>query len=152
MHIDSVTKKRFDELDCPILFSDELTDRQFGVIRHGIQSFKFGWQSDTIAPFTLNVRDSVWLVGIDQNMVVIDFDKKKVALKISTDNFFYKAVVHDDFLYAITELEVLKIDIESFALADRYNLPDYFERLEFKDDSIEIYCMNYGKVTLRILE
>lgn len=148
IQIKQISKNEFYELNCYTLFEDKLTDRVFGVITDGIYTCKFGWQSDTLKPFLLNISEGVYLIGIDQNLIIFDFIKKKEVLKSSLDYFFYEAVVDKEHIYAITELEILKIGLTSYEVIERYELPDYFEKIEFKESSTEIYCVGDEKITI----
>lgn len=148
IQIKQISNSEFNELNCHTLFEDKLTDRVFGVITNGIYICKFGWQSDTLKPFLLNLSDGICLIGIDQNLIIFDFIKKKEVLKSSLDYFFYKAVINKEHIYAITELEILKIRLISYEIVERYGLPDYFEKIEFKESSTEIHCVGDKKITV----
>lgn len=142
IEVKRISELDFKKLNIHILFEDKLTDRIFGVVSNGLFSYKFGWQSDTLNPFILNVKGCVYLIGIDQNLVIFDFSKGEIILKSSLDYFFYEAKVYEAYIYVITELEILKIDLTTFNIIDKYGLPSYFERIEFKDGVAEIHCLD----------
>ncbi len=73
LEVKRISELDFKKLNIHTLFEDKLTDRIFGVVSNGLFSYKFGWQSDTLNPFILNVKGCFYFIGIDQNLVIFDF-------------------------------------------------------------------------------
>ncbi|EOR96429.1 hypothetical protein ADIARSV_0332 [Arcticibacter svalbardensis MN12-7] len=53
---------------------------------------------------------------------------------------FYDAKIFNDWLFVITELEIIKVDIKTLKVIGKYALPDFFEEMEFNHRIIEIKC------------
>ncbi len=148
IQVKQISKSDFNELSCYNLFENKLTDKAWGIVTNGVYSCKFGWQSDTLTPFILKISEEVCLIGIDQSLVLFDFFKKQEIFKVSLDYFFYEAIINREYIYAITELEILKIDLKFYKIVERYELPDYFKKIEFNKNSIKIHCVGDEKITI----
>ncbi|MDP4272426.1 MAG: hypothetical protein Q8909_20235 [Bacteroidota bacterium] len=135
-----IAKIDYETLNCVTLFDDNTIDRAFGVISDGLINYKLGWQSDILKPKMLNIVDQIYLVGVDQNLAIFDFINGEIVLKLYLDYFFYDAILYNDSILIINELELIKVDSRSFDIIETYGLPDFVEKIEFKDGMIEIHC------------
>lgn len=131
----------FINLDIPTLFEDKLTDRTFGVLSDGINEYKLGWQSDNIKPVIKWINTLLCSIGIDLVFIIFEFTTGWVLLKLSLDYFFYDTKIYNEFVYVITELEIIKINIVNLAVVEIYSLPDSFESIEFKERNIMVKCV-----------
>ena len=138
--IKKVSKSEFKKIKCDVLFENKLTNRVFGILSGINRCYKFAWQSDLIEPLLLNIRENIFLIGIDQNAIIIDLDKNTIILKLSLFYNFYQAQINKKYIYIITELEIIKIDIMTFKVTKQYGLPDFFEKIEFDGETIKIHC------------
>ena len=146
--VKNISKSDFDSLKCLTLFENKLTDKVFAYISDNKICYKYGWSSETVSPIILNVRNNIFLIGIDQNLVVFDFDKEKIELKLELDYFFYDAKIYNKCIYVISELEILKIDIKTTSVINETELPEYFQKIEFINDKAHVYCIDGQKVTI----
>jgi hypothetical protein len=150
INISELSKVEYKNLNYQILFDCEAIDRCFGVITNERFNFKFAWQSDNIKPFVLLHNKNICLLGIDQNFVVIDFSKGTVNFNTTLDYFFYDAKIFNDFLYIITELEILKLDLLKYNHVEKSILPNYFKKINFKDNGdAEIECLGSEMVMIK---
>ena len=131
----------FNNLDIPTLFVDKLTDRTFGVLSVGSNEYKLGWQSDNIKPVIKRINTLQYSIGIDLVFMIFDFTTCEVLLKLSLDYFFYDTKIYNEFIYVITELEIIKINIANLTVVEIYSLPDYFESIEFNERYIIVKCI-----------
>lgn len=131
----------FKNMDIPTLFEDKLTDRTFGILSDGRNEYKLGWPSDNIKPVIKWINSSLCSIGIDLVFVIFEFITGKVLLKLSLDYFFYDTKIYNEFIYVITELEIIKINIAILAVVEIYSLPDCFESIEFYERNIMVKCV-----------
>lgn len=135
-----ISELDFERLDSPVLFGDK-SDRSFGsILIQGQELYKISWNTTLIKPNIL-VINKVVCIGIDLTFVIFDFDKKNILLELNLDYFFYDVKIHNEYLYVITELEIIKLNISNFEICKKYDLPDYFSDIEFQEDNIMIRCI-----------
>ncbi len=131
----------FEQLDLPVLFGDK-SDRSFGSILIQEQKlYKISWNSTLIKPNIL-VINKVICIGIDLIFIIFNFEKKNILLQLNLDYFFYDVKIYNEYLYVITELEIIKLNISNFEICQKYDLPDYYNDIEFQEDDILISCVN----------
>jgi hypothetical protein len=136
-----ISELDFEQLDSLILFGDK-SNRSFGsILIQGQGLYKIGWNSTLIKPNILVINEVV-CIGIDLIFIIFDFDKKNILLQLNLDYFFYDVKIHNEYLYVITELEIIKLNISKFEICQKYDLPDYFSYIEFQEDNILISCIN----------
>lgn len=141
IELTDISDSDFKNLDIPTLFEDKLTDRTFGVLSDGINEYKLGWQSDNIKPVIKWINTLLCSIGIDLVFVIFEFTTGRVLLKLSLDYFFYDTKIYNEFVYVITELEIIKINIANLAIVEIYSLPDCFESIEFNERNIMVKCV-----------
>lgn len=140
--IKKISESEFKNSHLPVLFEDELTDRVFGLISNGVCAYRFGWQSTVSEPITKFININYCSVGIDLNFVLFDFNTGRIMKKLSLDYYFYDIEVFNEFLYVITQLEIIKIDIANLAIIDTCPLPDYFESIRFDEGIAVVKCID----------
>lgn len=140
--IKEISKKEYYNLDCKVLFSDEKTDRCFAILFNKVVNYKFSWQSDKVAPFVLNITDGIICLGIDQNFIIIDININKILFEINLDYFFYEVKIHENFIYIITELEIIQINKFSYKIVKNIYLSDFYENIDFLNNKIIITNIN----------
>ena len=131
MEIKEISESDFNNLKLPVLFEDKLTDRVFSLISNGIKEYKFGWQSTLIKPIIKFINDNYCCIGIDLAFIIFDFNTGRILKKLSLDYYFYDAKIFNEFLYVITQLEIIKINITNLTIVETFALPDYFESIKF---------------------
>ncbi|WP_374173053.1 hypothetical protein [Flavobacterium tructae] len=136
-----INESIFKELKSEIIFNTE-TPRCYGMIGNENYSFKFGWQSEIIIPQVNQISENVYSVGIDLNFVVLDFERNITVLNLSLDYFFYEIKLHEKFLYVITELSIIKIELVTYKIIEEFSLPDFYEEIIFDNNRIEVKCSN----------
>lgn len=137
----AITESDFKNNHSTLIFNTERS-RCYGVIFNKEISFKFGWQSNLIIPKINEISENVYSLGIDLNFVIIDFKKNIIILNLLLDYFFYEAKLYEDFLYVITELSIIKIELVTLKLIETFSLPDFFEGIIFDKNRIEVKCLN----------
>jgi hypothetical protein len=140
--INEISESDYKNLDLPTLFEDKLTDRKFGLFSKGESKYKFGWQSETIKPNIIFINNSCCSIGVDLIFIIFEIRTGKVLVKIPLDYYYFDTKIYNNFLYVITELEIIKISIDGLKVIDTYSLPDYFESIEFYNDKIIVKCVN----------
>lgn len=140
VEIRKVSETEYINANCEILFEDKNSDRMFAIITNGIFHYKFGWQSNSIEPFLLDLESGRWLIAIDLNLVIVDFQSNKIIIRMLLDYFFYEAKVFENFVFIVTELEIIKMSLLDFSIIADIALPDYFEKMEKIGHSYMITC------------
>lgn len=141
INIKEVSESDFERLDLPVLFGDK-SDRSFGsIFVQGEELYKISWNSTLIKPNILVINEVI-CIGIDLIFIIFDFDKKNILLQLNLDYFLYDVKIYNEYLYVITELEIIKLNISNFEICKKYDLPDYFNDIEFQEDDILITCIN----------
>lgn len=133
--IKEISETDFKKINLPILFDNELFDRVFGIIFHKRNVFKIGWQSTIVKPIISSITTNIYSIGIDLNFVIFNLSEEKILQKMNLNYFFYDTKIYNDFLYIITELEIIKINILDLKVNQKYTLTDYFESIEFIEDN-----------------
>ncbi|MBO4232713.1 hypothetical protein FO675_00060 [Riemerella anatipestifer] len=146
LNIKKISEEDYVQLDCRVLFENNLTDRAFGVISNKDKHYKFSWQSDIVQPSIIEIKNNIYSVGIDLNYTIVDFNKNTVLLRIELENFLLKTLIYNNTLYVITELEVYLISIINFSVIEMIDLPDIFIDIVFEEDSVNIKCFGGEKV------
>jgi hypothetical protein len=138
--IKEITENEFHLVEYPIIFSDGHSDRKFGLISNGKYSYKFAWRSDLISPVIVELTTWIYCLGIDQNFVIINFKSNAILLDLKLTYFFYDIKINGNFIYVITELEIIKIAKTTFIVEKIYDLPDMFQEIEFNNQEAKIKC------------
>lgn len=131
----------FNELNSKTIFNAE-GSRCYGILANKDDSYKLGWQSEIVSPKINEISNNIYSIGIDLNFAIVDFEKDNIVLNLSLDYFFYETKLHNGFIYVVTELLIIKINQRTFDIIEEFGLPDFFEEIIFKDDIIEIKCLN----------
>lgn len=132
----------FTALNCKQLFGDNRTYRMFAKISKLNSCFKFAWQSDLISPSVFEVNNVICCIGVDLNFAIIDFNSNTILLNLQLDYFYYGVFIANNHIFVITELEVLKINVEKFKIIDKFGLPEFYQSSTISDELIEISCIN----------
>lgn len=140
--LEKVSEEEFGTINADKLFGDIALDRNFGIISADLAKFKFSWQSTDIDPKLVNISESIYALGVDLAFTIIDFSTGKIHLNLSLDYFFYDVKINNEFIYVITELEIIKLKIKDFSLAKTYGLPEIFSDMEFKNGAIIVKCLD----------
>ena len=144
MNIDilQIEELEFNKLNAPTLFNNSYTSRCFGIIKNKIFSYKFAWQSDLIKPVLTEVNKNVFAIGIDQNFAIINFNLNSIVSKLELSYTFYDTKIFNNFIYVITELEIIKINSLTFKVIKEYPLPEIFEEIILKNENITVRCLD----------
>lgn len=143
-----IEEKVYNRMKSIILFSDKVSNRCFGVITNGITEYRLSWYSNLVEPVITNLSANIYSIGIDQNFVIIDFDKELILLKLNLDYNFINVKIFFGFIYLITELEIAKIDQITFNKIEEYGLPDFFEEIILQNNHITVKCL--GDLSINI--
>lgn len=140
--IKEISESDYNKLKLPVLFEDQLTERVFGIISNGTNEYKFSWQSTVIKPKIICIDNFRCSIGIDLVFMIFEFLTGKILLQLSLDYFFYDIKIYNGFFYVITELEIIKINTKDLLVFETFALPDYFESIEFNEESILVKCVS----------
>ena len=146
--IDELSGSDFNKSDFPILFSNELTDKVYGQIHCKKNGFKFAWQSTIVKPKVSKIDSNIYSIGIDQHFAIVDVNTSQIMLKLDLFYFFYDTRIYNNFIYVITELEIIRISQDTFKVHESYALPDFFEEIEFKEGRLLINCSGNKNIVL----
>ncbi|GAA0875036.1 hypothetical protein GCM10009118_14440 [Wandonia haliotis] len=141
LKLTEISEANFKKLDLPTLFEDKLTDRTFGVVSDGRKEYKLGWLSENIKPVIKWISTELCSIGIDLVFVIFEFTTGRIIKTPSLDYFYYNTEIYNGFIYVITELEIIKINISDLAVVETYSLPDYFESIEFNEVIVVVKCV-----------
>lgn len=147
--IKEISESDFNNLELPVLFEDKLTDRVFGIISNGVNEYKLSWQSTVSKPKITVIDNFRYSIGIDLVFVIFEFLTGKILLQLSLDYFFYDTRIYNEFLYVITELEIIKVNTKDLLVVETFALPDYFESIEFNEKTILVKCVSDELVVLQ---
>lgn len=131
----------FNESNLTTIFNVE-RPRCYGILVNKDYSYKLEWQSEIVNPKINEISDNVYSIGIDLNFAIIDFEKGNVVLNLPLDYFFYDTKLHNGFIYVITELLIIKINQMTYEVIEKFSLPDFFNKIIFNNNTMEIKCLN----------
>lgn len=147
--INFISESEYKQSVYPALFEDEdIYNRMYAAISENNRGYKFAWQSDGIKPCVFEIRKNIFALGVDTNFAIVDLYTGRINMKICLNYFLFDIKIISDFLYVITELEIIKIDKNQYEIVTRYDLPDIFETIEMKDNIIFVKCMDGQSVLL----
>ncbi len=136
--IKEISEDNFNKINIPILFSNSKTNKRFKIISDNNYAFKLAWQSDTIECCIKEIDDGIYAIGVDQNFIIVNFRINDIILKLELTYFFCDLKIHHDVIYLATELEVILISKITFKIISNYELPDFFENINFNEKNIEV--------------
>lgn len=136
-----ITKIEFNALNELTLFkeADDRANNHYAIISDGMYGLKFSWNSE-IEPVIIEVKPKVYSIGIDQHFAVVDFSSNTILLNLNLFYNFYDTKIFKEWIFIISELEILKVSRLDFNIIETYELPDFFSDIEFKGEVAEIRC------------
>jgi len=140
--LQQITENDFLESNALTLFSEYKTSRNFGIFTFNNNSYKLSWQSDVSKPIITQITDNIYSIGIDLNFAIIDFKSNQILLNLDFFSFYYYTKLLDNFIYIVTELEIIKVDTMNFKVVKIISLPDIFREMTVLDDKIVIQCFD----------
>lgn len=141
-----LTKDQYDNLDVPVLFSEEYS-RGYGSIIIDTRIYKFSWQSTLIEPQIKYLKPGVIGIGIDQHFCLLDSSSGKYLTLPLVSNFYYmKTIENRTFVICEIEIQIVNLDTlgpEKTFLFDEIikdvNITGQFMTVTFlNDESIKI--------------
>lgn len=143
-----LTFEDFNKLNVPLLFGSEFEARCFGTIKNEKIQYKLAWQSTGIKPLIKYIGNDICSIGVDLFFVIINSATGDIGLNLLLDYFFYDSKVNNEYLYIITELEIIEVlDSKVFR---RISLPDFYSEMEFEEKVLRIRCINDQILTLEL--
>lgn len=142
MIINIIDKIRFIESSSKSVFYNQETNSSFAELIYNNFTYKIGWNSSLIKPRVFEIRSYIYLIGIDQNLAIIDFNLNEIILKLELPYFFYDAKIYKERIYVCMELEILVIDKFDYSTIKKIALPDFYEEINFEDNMEIITCTN----------
>lgn len=146
-----ISQSEYQTRNIPVLFGDEKHDRCFGAISdHTGEIYRLGWQTDLLKPDLHMIGDNAFCVGIDQNFAIAGLADKKVNLYVKLAYLFYHVKQFKNYIFVITELEILLIDMMIYKVVREYGLPDVFKSMRIENNGgIVVRCLNDGFLSFR---
>jgi hypothetical protein len=143
-----ISKEEAVNLKMPLLFSevDERLNKNYGKISDETYNFIFSWYSD-IEPIVLEINPNIYSVGVDQHFAIVDFNSNAVLLNLNLFYNFYDTKIINEYFLVITELEIIKVDRITFKILSKFELPDFFNGLEFENGVLEVTCVG-GEIVI----
>jgi len=143
-----IGKQDFDLHIISTLFDDDKANKCFAVISNGIISYQLAWQSDLLEPIVLKINQEIYCIGIDQHFCIIDFKKCDIPLNIKLMYNFYDVQIFREWIFVISELEIIKINKHKLNIEFEFGLPDFFEKMEIVNNKIRVSCLNNNSIIL----
>lgn len=137
-----IEKTEFDLHEMPTLFNEDRANKCFAIAENGIISYQFAWQSELINPIVLNIDKEIYCFGIDQSFCIADFSQHNILLNLKLTHYLYDVKKYQGWIFVISELEIIKININTYKIEEEYGLPDFFEKMHFENKSIKVKCLN----------
>ncbi|WP_105173577.1 hypothetical protein [Pseudoalteromonas sp. T1lg122] len=145
--INKVERSEFQNSSLQNIFSNDENSTCFAFLSFDNIKFKVNWQSDLIEPSVIDIGSELIAVGIDLSFALINRTSGQITYKVDLDYFFVESFVLNNDVLVITELGVLKIDLNNF-YSRYYALPDSYHEYEINNGSIEITCENGDVVVI----
>jgi hypothetical protein len=133
------------------LFSDQKTDRCFAEIRTKNKVYTIAWRSDLIEPDLYEISDSIFAIGVDQKFIIVNSFSDLILFNVDLIYNFHKVKKVGKSLFVATELEVYEIGLQDYSLKTKLDLPDYFEKIEIKNNALFITCIDGEEVQIAML-
>lgn len=146
-----ISQSEYQSRDIPVLFGDEMFDRCFGTISdYTGEIYRLGWRSELLKPDLYMVGDRAFCVGIDQDFAIVGLADKKVYLYLKLAYFFYQVRQFKNFIFVITELGILLIDMMVYKVVRKYGLPDIFRSMSIRDNGdMMVRCLDGNCLSFR---
>lgn len=149
--IKKIDKIEFNLLDIPALLNEDKGNKCYAIVSNGILNYKIAWQSDLLSPLILKISNNIYCIGIDQFFYVVDFSKYNILLNLKLAYYFYDVKIFQKWIFVITELEIIRVNNDTFIIENEYSLPDFYERISFLDNSIKVKCLNVDQLVCFLL-
>lgn len=146
--VDRITKEKYQELKIKNLFEEKMTDCVYATILINNVVYKFAWASDLVTPVIKIINNQYCTIGIDLDFIVINMIENVVIDSVKLNYFFYDTQIFNNFLFVITELEILKIEMQNFKIIDEIGLPEIFESWDVVDNKIKVICLDGQEVIM----
>ena len=152
MKLKIISEDEYSSLDVSKLFETDEFSRSFGCIQHHNEVvLKIAWRSDLLKPDICSLGDSIYVIGIDNNLVIIDSESLNIKVRLQLQHNYLTSIVNENILFIATELEVFLFSLDKLHLVNCKNLPDVFQSVSFNEDNIIIECMDGLKYNLEEL-
>ena len=78
----------------------------------------------------------------------MSFNTGTILFKKNLLYSFYDVKAINNHIYLITELEIIKIDLETYEVVNQFELPDFFSKIQLRKDVIEVTCIGGEVLTI----
>lgn len=152
MKIKLLSEKEYTSEPLSELFEADKYTRCYGLIeKDNIPLFKLAWRSDLISPNFVEISPEKYIIGIDNNVAIIDFNKSISLKNIKLQYNYIESIVNNRKVYIATDLEVLIFEINNINLILSVQLPDSYDRIFFRGKYTFISCANDLEISLEEL-
>ena len=148
MELERIANREFYVSKYQTLFYDNETNRSFGKLALKEGGWKFGWRSSGVSPILKKITDEVYCIGIDQDLAVVNVTNLRKLRYLKLDFFLLEIEVFGEFVFVMTELEILKLEKVSFNVVATYQLPDNFVSIDFSKPTISILCSDGTEIII----
>ena len=148
VEIIEISKVDFDLHNMITLFDENKANKCYAIILNGLVGYQFAWQSELLKPLLLKLDNEIYCIGIDQHFCILDFNKRDILLNINLMYNFYDILIFHDWIFVISELEIIKINKYNLDIVSEFGLPDYYEKMEFINNEIRVGCLNGNQIIL----
>jgi hypothetical protein len=146
----SITKEEFENDKSPILFGDNITNNRYALFEGQTHHFRLAWYSELVKPDIFEINQLVYAIGIDQHFAIVNFSTHHVILTLTLSYNFLTTKSFGNWIFVITELEIIRIDKNNLRVVEENALPDLFESMFFKQNEIEVKCAENIIITIPI--
>lgn len=148
--ISKVDKLSFDSNDAELIFDAGSSSGTFALAEYEGKSFKIAWQSDLIDPIVINLSKNIFCIGVDLNVVIVDYSNFEVLFKLELESFLYDIFIVRDHLYIVSELRVVILGLHGYSISGSYDFPDICSGVAKKEDCIEFNLMDGETIKIPI--
>jgi hypothetical protein len=138
-YIIKISEAEYSNLALPVLFEDG--DSSFAILSIGENSSKFAWESD-IEPEITFIDAFRCSIGIDLIFIIVEISTGNVLVEIPLDYYYYFTKIHNDFLYIVTQLDIIKLSLADLQIAAEYGVSEFIEHIDFLDNQIVVKCLD----------
>ena len=138
----NVSKATYNAMQLPVLFGERPDDSCFGIISSGDWGYRFSWDDGATSPFLTDVYDSVYSIGYEQNVALVDFTTYRVLTELWLTFIYCDTLLFYDVIIIATEAEIILLDKRAYTEIARQMLTEYFSYADIDGDEAVITCAN----------
>ncbi len=135
-----ISENEFTASPAELLFKDDdIFNRKFSLLQG--TNYKLAWQSDLLSPAITEIKPFIFAIGIDQNFAIVDTSNSTIPLKLTLDDFFCTTKIFGGVLFVASQLQLIKIDLQTYSITKKYDLPEFYDSMNVKGIGYEVHFM-----------